>query len=334
MTLGLDKLNKYIKDKKIISKNLFLEDLLKEGKKLDSAATESLVSNYTNKLEDINKFLYLKLNHKDRKTFIGFVLKRFGGIEVISIYEKIKSDFLFKKAVNLLLKRNDLTDPISINFLGKKVKFITSKSIELKDTKEKDKVLVAAYEIVHPFFLREYYKKGFVPNNKDVIFDCGAARGDTAITFTIQYPDSIVHSFECNSRNYEELIKNIEINNLKKVIPVKTFLYSKTGKETIAGNEEKTVSLDDYVVQNNVENIGLIKFDIEGAEMSALEGAINTIKDFKPLLYIPIYHLNSDIYEIPKFIDKLGFKTKLGLKWVEKGVWGVDCVLFVKFLNE
>ena len=42
--------------------------------------------------------------------------------------------------------------------------------------------------------------------------------------------------------------------------------------------------------------------DIEGAEPSALEGAIETIKKFKPKLAIAIYHSMDDFVNIPNWI--------------------------------
>ena len=45
--------------------------------------------------------------------------------------------------------------------------------------------------------------------------------------------------------------------------------------------------------------------DIEGAETSALNGAIETIKRFKPKLAIAIYHSLVDMYKIPELILSL-----------------------------
>lgn len=42
--------------------------------------------------------------------------------------------------------------------------------------------------------------------------------------------------------------------------------------------------------------------DVEGAELDALIGASETIKNYHPKLAISIYHKSSDIYEIPKCI--------------------------------
>ena len=53
--------------------------------------------------------------------------------------------------------------------------------------------------------------------------------------------------------------------------------------------------------------------DIEGAELLALNGAIETIKKFKPKLAIAIYHSMSDFISIPKWIDDLNLGYKLYL---------------------
>lgn len=49
------------------------------------------------------------------------------------------------------------------------------------------------------------------------------------------------------------------------------------------------------------ENATFIKMDIEGAEMNALLGGINTIKRNRPKLAISIYHSNEDMLRIPEW---------------------------------
>ena len=72
--------------------------------------------------------------------------------------------------------------------------------------------------------------------------------------------------------------------------------------------ETKTISLDDFVSKRGIEKVDFIKMDIEGAEQAALKGSLNTIKKFKPILAVAIYHNDDDFYNIPKILIDLGYK--------------------------
>lgn len=77
-------------------------------------------------------------------------------------------------------------------------------------------------------------------------------------------------------------------------------------------NKLKMVTLDKFVEENNIE-VGLIKTDLEGFEKSFLKGAINTIKEQKPILIISIYHSYDDLLDIKPMIEELnlGYKFKI-----------------------
>ena len=53
--------------------------------------------------------------------------------------------------------------------------------------------------------------------------------------------------------------------------------------------------------------------DIEGTEPNALNGAIETIKKFKPKLAIAIYHSTDDFVNIPNWILDLNLNYELFL---------------------
>jgi FkbM family methyltransferase len=52
-------------------------------------------------------------------------------------------------------------------------------------------------------------------------------------------------------------------------------------------------------------NINYIKMDIEGAELSALRGSSQIIREQAPNLAICVYHKPEDLWKIPKVIDEL-----------------------------
>lgn len=74
------------------------------------------------------------------------------------------------------------------------------------------------------------------------------------------------------------------------------------------GNVEvKANSIDNIIGENRVT---FIKLDVEGAELKTLQGAIETIKKYKPKLAISLYHKAEDIIEIPLFLEGLDLDYK------------------------
>ena len=63
-------------------------------------------------------------------------------------------------------------------------------------------------------------------------------------------------------------------------------------------------SLDDLFAQHNLSPT-YIKMDIEGAELDALRGAENTIREQAPILAVCIYHRHDDLWRIPGYIHSL-----------------------------
>ena len=73
----------------------------------------------------------------------------------------------------------------------------------------------------------------------------------------------------------------------------------------IADSGNITVNVD--TIDNIVGDtpIGLIKMDIEGAELNALKGAINTLKKCRPYLALSAYHKPEDLITLPQFIKSV-----------------------------
>lgn len=310
----------YNKEQEVLKGHKLLADLIQRSKELNGNVVAILEREFN--LPAINNYLYIKLDEESQKIYVDFFLKRFGGLNTIDEEEEKYLDDLFTKARLLADKRKSIEDPININFNGKELKYFSFRPVAQKDL-DKEQELIAYFDIVHSFFINEYDLDGYQPKDGEVIFDCGAYMGDTALMFSAMYPNSPVYSFECDDIIFQYLKKNVEANNFKNVRCVKAFLSNKI--------KDSKITIDNFVKKHSIKNIGMIKFDIEGAERLALEGAIKTIKKYKPILIIPIYHLPDDSAVISKFINDLGMPATLRVKWLEKRVYGVDCSLFVKF---
>jgi len=61
-------------------------------------------------------------------------------------------------------------------------------------------------------------------------------------------------------------------------------------------------SLDNFVMECELDRVDLIKFDLEGGDSDAVRGSFETIRRFRPQLALSIYHLTQDFWEIPQAI--------------------------------
>lgn len=186
--------------------------------------------------------------------------------------------------------------------------------------------------------------------NLDFI-DVGGYIGDSAIIFEREFCDKTIHTFEATSSNFKLMLKTLELNKSKRIIPVNKGLGSKNESIEIAvndscstmNNEVKTmneflesemceiITLDSYVRENNV-NVGFIKVDIEGFEQEFLKGAKETIRHFKPAMLISIYHNGSDFFKIKPLIESwnLGYKFKF-FKPID-GTISIETALYCEIL--
>lgn len=134
-----------------------------------------------------------------------------------------------------------------------------------------------------------------------VFIDVGAYIGDYPLAL-FKHAKTI-YAFEPEKNNYEKLLHYIKKNHIANIKAVKAALTSYTGKAKIYKNKNKgwhsmailykggveqvrALTLDDYVTENKIKNIGLIKIDVEGAEFEVLKGSLKTIQSQHPTLII------------------------------------------------
>lgn len=191
---------------------------------------------------------------------------------------------------------------------------------------------------------RQYFLKGVCePKAGDTVIDAGSYCGETAIWFAGLVGESgTVYSFEPSKANLYRFKKNVRTNWLDNIIHIiEKGIWDKDKKAGLLGQsygamcceeagdlEIDVTALDTFIEENKVNKVDIIKMDVEGAELKALKGAADTIRKFKPILAICVYHKPEDLMEIPAFIKALVPEYKLYLS--HKCNYWEETILFAK----
>lgn len=170
----------------------------------------------------------------------------------------------------------------------------------------------------------QYYNKDIIKlSDEEVFVDCGAFDGDSILQFVQETSGKYkkIIALEPDEKMLEKLYDNI--SNLEKTRVLKVGAYNQAGKIGFSAENCGTISsqnIDYYInvdMLDNVipeENVTFLKMDIEGAELSALEGAQKIIRKNRPTLAICVYHKAEDLITIPQFIKNLVPEYKLYLR--------------------
>jgi FkbM family methyltransferase len=170
-----------------------------------------------------------------------------------------------------------------------------------------------------------------------VFLDIGANSGIYSILASNKC--SRIFAFEPDTVSRSRLKRNIKLNQLTniEVIPLavsdrerRVFLYtnpSNRGMNSLFNYGDKhgrlsvkTITIDRAVKKYGIKKVALVKMDIEGSELNALKGSINTIKKYKPGFLIEINSIYSkdagfrvvDIYNFFKSYDYRPFAVNNG----------------------
>ncbi len=159
----------------------------------------------------------------------------------------------------------------------------------------------------------EYKIKDIELNDGDVIVDIGANVGIVSIYLAKRFPNVKILAYEAHPHTYKNLLENIELNDVKNIVPHNLAVYSKdsdtlnitldivnTGSSSCFKNDEgqitetvSTISLDTIIKNNNISNIRYLKIDCEGAEFDIIEGS-------KLIHEIPVQEIGIEIHSFMK----------------------------------
>lgn len=133
----------------------------------------------------------------------------------------------------------------------------------------------------------------------DVCVQAGGATGVWPVEFADHFEQ--VYTFEPDPTNYAALEKNIQersIENINhkraalgdddtvniKIIRDPCHVDNYGAGYAVPGGDTPCIKIDSL----ELESCGLIQLDIEGYELKALKGAVNTIKKYKPVIVLEV----------------------------------------------
>jgi len=177
-------------------------------------------------------------------------------------------------------------------------------------------------------------------NKGSVVIDIGANIGAHTLPLArLVGKKGKVYAIEPTKYAYRKLIKNLSLNNdinnnvcadqvmlisaentiktnsvysswpLNKVNKNKRHSVHQGVLMTVDGSEEKT--LDDYISNNNIRSLDLIKMDVDGNELSVVKGANKVLTKFKPIIVMELapdqYNDRNDFIEVINILSNIGY---------------------------
>lgn len=148
------------------------------------------------------------------------------------------------------------------------------------------------------------YKDMIQPHH--TIVDVGAFIGSHTVIFSLMAHKGKVIAFEPCRKPYESLSKTIDYNKMDNILLLKNVVTNKVGEEEVMGStydgdscirklrakkrfvefeNVKSITIDSF----NLERCDILKIDAENSEYLVLEGAAETIKKHRPIIFFETF---------------------------------------------
>lgn len=174
-----------------------------------------------------------------------------------------------------------------------------------------------------------------------VVFDIGAHKGLAAKTYRSLLPDAAIYCFEPFPETVESLRRNLAGDSAITVIP--KAVADKAGSRTFFVNgfdatnsllprpkasrryfpqhagpkttiEVEATSLDEFVRREGIDEVSILKFDIQGGELMALKGAADLLRRgsvmmiYTEILFVHLYQDCPLFNEIWTHLGQFGYQ--------------------------
>lgn len=181
-----------------------------------------------------------------------------------------------------------------------------------------------------------YFPPGiFEFSENETLLDCGAFDGDSLRHYLSRKPPGTrpnIVAFEPDSKSFSRLTSYAETLKKDRIADIRLEPFAVAGHSGTIGFTALG-SVRSGVAVENIETVPcvaiddlalaptLIKMDVEGYELQALQGAAVSLKRHRPVLAISLYHHAADLWTIPLFIKSLVPDYRLFLRRYAEDCW-------------
>lgn len=198
-----------------------------------------------------------------------------------------------------------------------------------------------------------------------IIFDLGANIGQTIEKYQIQFPQATIYAFEPSQDAFTTLSSQYQAD--PRVKTYQLAVSQKTGKEKFFLNydnvmnsllsvadsattylhsyqtknvdcvEVATTSINEFCSPENLQDIDILKMDIQGGEIMALQGASDLLSKqairliYTEVLFAKLYDQQANFYQIANFLESYGYRLYglYDLHYGSNGTLGWGDAIFV-----
>jgi FkbM family methyltransferase len=278
--------------------------------------------------EDSISVIWSKIGEFEKDLLVSLIAYRTLGYTKIKLARNNQDYWDAIEKAKQLANNEDKYDPHFMHFILEKFEL---NPIGYNVKLYFSEIAIAIDFIIEQYALKREGKKIISADEGDVVLDIGGCWGDTALYFASKVGENgKVYSFEFIPDNIKLFNINTSLNEnlLPRISLIQQPVYNEPNvpiyfKDNGPGSsvqfqpfdgqsgETITTTIDSFVNEKKLSKVDFIKMDIEGAEMSALEGGIETIRKFRPKLAIAIYHSLDDFFNIPNWILALGLDYEI-----------------------
>lgn len=257
------------------------------------------VMSYTEAKKEFDSFLVLVAFGSSRKEVMNNIRSIAGEQELYAVDVPVYGDNIFNR--EFYLSHLSEIEKVKSLFADEKSRQIYTDIIDFKLSGDINYLLHCETE------KEEAYRNILKLGENEIYVDLGAFNGDTIGEF-LHYTNAYkkIYAVEPDKKNFKKLCENT--SHLENIESLPICIGSKYGNIFFSKHGGRNAAEDrngEEIECNSVDNIlkgqsaTYIKFDVEGLEAEAIDGAKETIGQFKPKMAVSCYHHSEDIFTLP-----------------------------------